>query len=94
MDDGMIRAILTPHDGSPATVVLGLDDENIRRLLDNKPIHVNLLHLDPGGPPTNLPDLNVVLAYDNADLREWLQKVEGSSAAEKLKAAASQKGPT
>lgn len=91
----MIRAVLTPHDGSPATVVLGLDEVNIERLRQNKPIYVNLHHLDPGGDPTNLPNVNVVLAYDNDDLREWLQQAAGSSAAEKLKAAAaSQKDPT
>lgn len=84
----MIRAVLTPHDGSPATVVLGLDEVNIERLRQNKPIHVNLHHLDPGGKPTDLPNINVVLAYDNDELREWLQNMSGSSAAEQLKAAA------
>jgi hypothetical protein len=91
----MIRAVLTPHDGSPPTVVLGLDEENITRLHKNKPIFVNLHHLDPGGPPTKLPNINVVLAFDNEELRDWLQTMAGSSAAEQLKAAAeSQKDPT
>jgi hypothetical protein len=84
----MIRALLTPHDGSPATVVLGLDEENMTRLRQNKPIHVNLHHLDPGGPPIDLPNLNVVLAYDNDELREWLQAMGKPSAEEALRTAA------
>lgn len=70
----MIRAVLTPKGGEPETVILGLDEENMRRLRDNKPIKVNLHHLDPDGPPTKLPNLNIVIAYDNDEFREFLEE--------------------
>ncbi len=53
---GMTRA------GKPF-VMLGLEDENIRRLLEGKPIRVNLRNLDPDGPPVDeLPDLELFIA--------------------------------
>lgn len=76
----MIRAVLTPKGGEPETVLLGLDEENISRLRNNKPIKVNLLHLDPDGPPTKLPNLNIVIAYDNDEFRDFLKRAQGQSA--------------
>jgi hypothetical protein len=72
----MIRAVLTPKGGEPETVILGLDEVNIQRLRDNKPIRVNLHHLDPDGPPTKLPNINIVIVYDNADFREFLEQAK------------------
>lgn len=72
----MIRAVLTPKGGEPETIILGLDEVNITRLKDNKPIKVNLHHLDPDGPPTNLPNINIVIAYDNDEFRDFLEEVK------------------
>jgi hypothetical protein len=77
----MIRAVLTPKGGEPESVILGLDEENIKRLREGKPINVNLRHLDPDGPPTEkLPNLNIVIAYDNNDFREFLEKAREKTA--------------
>lgn len=75
----MIRAVLTPKGGEPETIILGLDEVNITRLKDNKPIKVNLHHLDPDGPPRDdLPDINIVIAYDNDEFREFLEKAKSA----------------
>jgi hypothetical protein len=76
----MIRAVLTPKGGEPESVILGLDEVNIQRLREGKPIHVNLHHLDPDGPPTKLPNINIVIAYDNDDFREFLVQAQEKTA--------------
>jgi hypothetical protein len=57
----MIRAIVSGEDGRKA-VLLGIDGENLRRLLNDEPIRVNLRHLDPTGDPVDgMPDIDVVI---------------------------------
>ena len=67
----MIRAILHKADGSPM-VVLGLGEENMRRLRNGEPIKVNLKRLDPTGGETELPDIDVVVVFDDGTLTPTL----------------------
>lgn len=55
----MIRLGLTVN-GRP-TVILGLTPENLRRMAEGQPAQVNLRDLDPDGPPTPLPDVDVLI---------------------------------
>lgn len=63
----MIRLAMTV-DGK-ATVVLGLDPDNLTRLAQGEPVRVNLRDLDPDGPPTSLPDIDVMIAATDTD--DW-----------------------
>jgi hypothetical protein len=49
-------------------VVLGLGPINIRRLEKGEPILVNLRKLDPHGQATRLPDIDVLIAFDDGKL--------------------------
>lgn len=69
----MIRAIGSDEDGQPM-VFLGLDDENLRRLTTDQPIRVNLAQLDPGGDPTGLPYITVVVFHATPESVAWLRE--------------------
>jgi hypothetical protein len=77
----VIRALLYQADGKPL-VILGLGEENMRRLREGEPIRFNLKHLDPGSPkPTDLPDVDLVIAFDDGSLTPALMtlgKSQGS----------------
>lgn len=62
----MYRSAGVKTDGT-MFVMLGLEEENIRRLHEeDKPIKVNLRHLDPDGPPViQLPELELVIYFAN-----------------------------
>lgn len=68
----MIRLALT-LDGTP-TVVLGLEPVNMARLARGEPIKVNLRMLDPDGPPTSLPDVDLYVAATATD--DWQAFIE------------------
>lgn len=68
----MIRLGLT-LDGR-RTVVLGLEPVNLERLTKGEPIKVNLRNLDPDGPPTPLPDIDVYIAATDTD--DWEKFIE------------------
>ena len=58
------------------TVVLGLDAVNFGRIARGEPIKVNLRDLDPDGPPTGLPDIDVLIgATDTDDWRTFMKKL-------------------
>jgi hypothetical protein len=57
----VIRAIGS-IEGRPL-VILGLDPQNLNRLREGQPIHVNLRRLNPGGADTELPDIDVVVVF-------------------------------
>lgn len=64
--------------GKKKAVILGLDPENVERLLKGEPIRVNLNELDPDGPPTGLPDIDVyVAATDTEDWRRFIVGLRG-----------------
>lgn len=69
----MIRAVL--YDRGKPIVVLGLSEENMVRLHAGQPVQVNLKHLDPNGPPTDLPDIEVVIAFDDGGLAPQLMNL-------------------
>jgi hypothetical protein len=72
----VIRAILRRKSGCPV-VVLGLGDENMRRLMLDQPIRVNLRSLDPGDPPDpSMPDIDVVIAFDDGSLAQSLLSLD------------------
>jgi hypothetical protein len=73
----MIRAVLwdKKREGIP-TVLFGLDAQNIARLQEGQPILVNLKHLDPDGPDTELPDINIAITLEK-DLQAYMQDHEG-----------------
>jgi hypothetical protein len=55
-------------------VLFGLQDENLRRLRDGKPIRVNLQQLNPGALPNpELPDIDVMIAYDDGHLSALME---------------------
>lgn len=72
----MIRAVLwdKQHLNGP-TVLLGLGKENMARLHEGQPVLVNLKHLDPVGPDTALPDINIVITLEK-DLQGFLDDQE------------------
>lgn len=59
----MLR-IIAEKDGHPI-VLLGLDDENYRRLGQDQPILVNLRHFDPNNPDivSHLPEIEVCIFH-------------------------------
>lgn len=63
----MMRLHLTM--GGRPTVVLGLQPDNFRKLAEGDPIKVNLRDFDPDGPPTTLPDIDVIVADTATD--DW-----------------------
>ena len=64
----MIRAFLHGDNGKPI-VLLGLGEDNMARLRHGEPIRVNLRHLDPTGQGvTELPDVDVVIAFDDGSM--------------------------
>jgi len=68
----MIRALLTQKDGKPL-VLLGLEPVNLNRLREGQPIKVNLRQLDPDGPPTDLPDIDVAVFFAGGDELRMLE---------------------
>lgn len=60
---------LHPEDPDLPTVVLGLAAENMARMTRGEPIKVNLRTLNPSGPPTALPDVDVIVAATDTD--DW-----------------------
>lgn len=67
----MIRVVAHDKaDGHPM-VLLGLMDENLKRLQEDKPIRVNLRELIPG-QHTDLPNVSVVIFHATADSEAWL----------------------
>ena len=71
----MIRA-LGNGDGRPL-VLLGLEPQNLDRLREGQPIRVNLRRLNPEGPDTDLPDIDVVVFFAGADEIEALKRAAG-----------------
>jgi hypothetical protein len=70
----MIRAVLWDKKHlNPPTVLLGLGADNMVRLQEGKPILVNLKHLDPDGPETELPDINIAITLER-DLYGFLEE--------------------
>jgi hypothetical protein len=70
----MIRAVLwDKQHTNPPTVLLGLGAENLARLKEGKPVLVNLRHLDPDGPDTQLPDINIAITLEH-DLQGFLEE--------------------
>jgi len=67
----VIRALLYTADGKPI-VILGLGPENMRRLEGGEPVRVNLKRFDPGGRETDMPDIDVVIAFDDGSLTPTL----------------------
>lgn len=70
----MIRALMHRPGGGPV-VVLGLDGENITRLLADEPIYLNLRALDPG-PASGLPDIDVMIYYDADPAAAFQEAIE------------------
>ena len=65
----MIRAVLRDVRSGKATVLLGLGAENMDRLAAGEPVKVNLRHLDPTtNGMTDLPDIDIVIAFDDGGL--------------------------
>jgi hypothetical protein len=48
-------------------VLLGLTKVNLDRLMLDRPVLVNLHHLLPGAKPTELPDVDVVIFFDDGN---------------------------
>jgi hypothetical protein len=72
----MIRAVLwDKRHENPPTVLLGLEAVNMARLQEGQPVMVNLKHLDPDGPDTQLPDINIVITLEK-DLKAFLDDHE------------------
>jgi hypothetical protein len=69
----MIRALAHDKHGKPI-VILGVDAENLSRLQDDKPIRVNLKYLDMSDKPTGLPDIDVVIFFDDGKTGVELMK--------------------
>lgn len=67
----MIRGLILKLNAVPC-VLLGLEPENIARLLAGEPIELNLQHLDPTGDPVPLPDIDVVIFHADPDTAEEL----------------------
>lgn len=63
----MIR--LSMRKNGQRIVVLGLEPENLRRMQLGEPVRVNLRHLVPGEKPTDLPDIDVMVAATDTD--DW-----------------------
>lgn len=72
----MIRSVARDADGKPV-VLLGLEAQNMDRLRDGQPVRVNLRRLVPGGPPTDLPDIDVVVFYAGRAEIEMLERAAG-----------------
>ncbi len=67
----MIRALMHTDEGKPI-VLLGFGPENMRRLQGGEPIRFNLKHLDPSGAETDLPDVDVLIVFDDGTLTTTL----------------------
>lgn len=74
----MIRALGTGPHNQPV-VILGLTTDNLERLAASRPIRLNLHYLDPDGPPTRLPDIDIVIFSVAATPREELGRLFDAS---------------
>ena len=74
-----LLALAVPAAHGKPNVVLGLEEENFALLKEGKPIRVNLHNLDPDGPPTDLPDITVMIAaVDTDDWRQFVSRLNTS----------------
>jgi hypothetical protein len=68
----MLRVVLR-HEGGKMVVVLGLSEENLKRLADDKPILMSLRQVDPDEPPDmDMPDIDFIVALDGEALSNFL----------------------
>lgn len=72
----MIRAIGKNERNTPI-VMLGLSMENINKLKEDEPIRVNIKNLVPGEPPTNLPDIDILIFVATPESLDALTKAAG-----------------
>lgn len=68
----MLRAIGS-KDGKPV-VILGLERENVRRLINGEPIQVNLRNIGEG-QITDLPDIDIFIVFATEEVKQKFSEV-------------------
>jgi hypothetical protein len=59
--------------------MVGLDPVNLERMARGEPVELNLRNIDPGGPTTVLPDIDIVIAAtDTDDWRRFAHAIPGA----------------
>jgi hypothetical protein len=68
----MIRAILRHPDGFKI-VVMGLDEEHMECLRQDRAVRLDLQDINPFGPKdTTMPEMAVVVAFNNGNMNKLL----------------------
>lgn len=71
----MIRALMVGVRGQPL-VMLGLSADNLERLRNDEPIHLELRHLSGTDEVhRDLPDVDLIIAFDDGTLTEKLLQI-------------------